>query len=357
MLTALKPLIDSGLLNESTQQAINEAWQAKLDEAKADIRVEIRQEFAERYEHDKSLIEESVDKMVTESLQEEISKVLAERQAAAADRVKAVKQNKAISEAFKRFMVTALTKELKEFKEDNLKQKSAISKLEKFVMKSLAEEISEFATDKRSLIESKVKLIKTANKKFNELKESFVKRSSKLVQETVSKTLKSELSQLRNDINEAKRNSFGRKIYETFALEYAATQLNENAEYRKLRNQLDEKNKKLSEANVLVKKAKSLIENKQRELNTVSNNVKRTKIMNELLAPLNKEKASIMTQLLESVQTDRLQSAYDKYLPSVLDSKKSVKSVLAEATGNKKPISINEEESNIIDIKRLAGLN
>jgi hypothetical protein len=72
-----------------------------------------------------------------------------------------------------------------------------------------------------------------------------------------------------------------------------------------------------------------------------------------------------MKDLLESVQTSRLQSAFDKYLPAVIDGKGPAKqkAVLAEAkevTGNrenKNDIQADAKDHNVIDIKRLAGLN
>ncbi len=359
MLEALNPLIESGLLSESTQQAINEAWQNKLNETKSEIRVEVRNEFAERYEHDKKLMVESLDRMVTETLSEEIQKVKEDRQAAAQDRVKAVRRHKAIGEAFKKFLVKSLTNEIREFRADKAKQKLAVEQLETFIMKQLAEEIAEFAEDKKALVETKVRLVKNANSKLQELKKQFISRSSKAVQETVSKTLKSELSQLRNDITEAKKNSFGRKMFETFADEFAASYLNEKAEYRKLKQTIAEKDAKIVEATQMVKKAQTIIENKDRSLKNVADNSKREKIMNELLAPLNKEKGALMSQLLENTQTDKLQDAFDKYLPSVLDSSKTAKTVLkenkSEVTGDK-PVKNNDVEGNIIEIKRLAGL-
>ena len=73
MLDAIKPLLDSGIINESTQTAISEAWETKLTEARETIRAELREEFAGRYEHDKSVMVEALDKMVTESLTAEIA--------------------------------------------------------------------------------------------------------------------------------------------------------------------------------------------------------------------------------------------------------------------------------------------
>jgi len=72
MFDAIKPLVDSGIINEDTQQALNEAWESKLNEAREQIRSEMRNEFAGRYEHDKGLMVEALDKMITESLQAEI---------------------------------------------------------------------------------------------------------------------------------------------------------------------------------------------------------------------------------------------------------------------------------------------
>ena len=75
-----------------------------------------------------------------------------------------------------------------------------------------------------------------------------------------------------------------------------------------------------------------------------------------------------MTDLLESVQTTKLKSAFDRYLPAVLDGKKIVKeskkSIIKEnrtvATGDKQPkpqaAEVKEEDSNIIEIRQLAGL-
>jgi hypothetical protein len=85
-----------------------------------------------------------------------------------------------------------------------------------------------------------------------------------------------------------------------------------------------------------------------------------------LVAPLGKAQREIMTDLLESVQTDRLQQSFDKYLPSVIDSKTPAKkkAVLAEGkeiTGNKKQTNVSSsskaDDGNVLDIRRLAGLN
>ena len=86
--------------------------------------------------------------------------------------------------------------------------------------------------------------------------------------------------------------------------------------------------------------------------------------MEELLSPLNEEKQEVMRNLLESVQTSRLKGAFEKYLPAVLENrsvkaKKVIAETLTEATGDKSARvqeQEDESESNVIDLKRLAGL-
>ena len=67
MLDAIKPLLDSDLINEETKTAIQEAWESKLEETREQVRVELREEFAHRYEHDKTVMVEALDRMVTEN--------------------------------------------------------------------------------------------------------------------------------------------------------------------------------------------------------------------------------------------------------------------------------------------------
>ena len=50
MLDAIKPLLESGLINEDIGVQLNEAWEAKLNEARQQVRAELHEEFAQRYE-------------------------------------------------------------------------------------------------------------------------------------------------------------------------------------------------------------------------------------------------------------------------------------------------------------------
>ena len=364
MFDAIKPLIDSGIINEDTKQAISEAWETKLNEAREQIRAEIREEFANRYEHDKGVMVEALDKMITESLHAEIHEFAEEKQQLAADRVRFNKRMQESAGKFDQFLVGKLAEEIKELRGDRKVQKENVARLEKFVIKALAEEIQEFAKDKQDVVETKVRLVREAKSKLAELQKKFVVQSSQLVKESVSKKLESELTQLKEDIQIARENNFGRRLFEAFASEFAITHLNENTEIAKLRKAIEQKEQLIAEAKQAAAEKTALVESKDREIRIIKDSQERQQTLNELLKPLNKEKQTVMVSLLENVQTDKLKSAYEKYLPAVLNNsaapkieKQALVESRKEVTGDKSAkVSVENNDNNVIEIKRLAGL-
>ena len=362
MFDAIKPLLDSGLINEDVSQELNEAWESKLNEAREQVRGELREEFAQRYEHDKTVMVEALDKMVTEGLAAEIAQVAAEKQALAEDRVKFQGKMKESAQKFNGFLVSKLAEEIGELRKDRKMHTEGVAKLENFVVQALAREITEFAKDKRDVVETKVRLVREARGKLEQLKSRFVKESAQKMSQAVSRHLKAELNQLQEDIKIARENNFGRRIFEAYASEFGATHLNEKAEVRKLHDVIAEQDQKLRKAIDITRTAKAVVESKERELRMIRESNERESTMDELLRPLNKEKQEVMRNLLESVQTNRLKNAFEKYLPAVLEDR-SVKArkVIAESvtsvTGDKTTVpSVSEDRSNVIDLKRLAGL-
>ena len=364
MLDAIKPLLDSDLITEETRMEINEAWETKLNEAREQARVELREEFAQRYEHDKSVMVEALDKMVTEGLAAEIQAVAAEKQALAEDRVRFQRKMNESATKFNGFLVSKLAEEIGELRKDRKMHTEGLAKLENFMVHALAREIQEFAADKRDVVETKVRLVREARSKLEGLKARFVKESADKMSQAVSRHLKAELTQLQEDIKVARENNFGRRIFEAYASEFGATHLNEKAEVRKLYSALSRKDQQLAEAIKLTQKAKVVVESKEREIRMIRESNERQSTMEMLLAPLNREKADVMRNLLESVQTARLKNAFEKYLPAVLEDRsmktskvitESVTAVTGDKTVPNRDVE-QEDRSNVIDLKRLAGL-
>jgi len=366
MFDAIKPLLESGLINEDVGRELNEAWESKLNEAREQVRAELREEFAQRYEHDRSVMVEALDKMVTEGLTTEIEEFQTERQAMNEDRVKAQQKLRESATKFNDFMVTKLAEEIKELRSERKIQLENQQKLEQFIVHALAREIKEFTQDKQAVVEAKVKLVAEGRKQLETLKARFVAESASRINQVVTKHLKGEMGQLKEDIKVARENNFGRRIFESFASEFSVTHLNDKAETRKLMNALQLKDEQLAESIAKVNQAQKLVESKEREVRIIKESNLREKTMGDLLSTLNEEKADTMRNLLESVQTPRLQAAFDKYLPAVLNTgmeKKSSKTMIRESvqevTGDKsakqKEVDM-EQRDNVIDIKRLAGL-
>jgi hypothetical protein len=368
MLDAIKPLLESGLINEDIGIQLNEAWEAKLNEARQQVRAELHEEFAQRYEHDRNVMVEALDKMMAENLSDEIREFVDERKAMNEDRVEAKLKLRENATKFNDFMVTKLAEEIRELRSDRKAQMENQQKLEQFVVHALSREIKEFAQDRQAVVEAKVKLVAEGRKQLEALKAKFISESAKKLSTAVAGQLKGELSQLKEDIKIARENSFGRKIFESFASEFSVTYLNDKAETRKVMNVLATKDKQLAEATTRLEQVSKLVESKDREVRIIKESSQREKTMGQLLSTLNAEKAEVMGALLESVQTPKLENAFNKYLPAVLNTGSDIapkkralnESVIVEATGDKtakKNVEVDiTETDNVIDLKRLAGL-
>jgi len=360
MLDAFKQLVESGVMTEDVKSVIESAFAEKIKENRDQVSAELREEFAQKYNHDKAMMVEAIDKMLSDRLVAEMSELHEDKKALA--EAKAAYQQKVTEDAKKLegFVIKQLGKELVEFQNDRKKVSENFTKLEQFVVHALAKEIKEFAVDKKDLAETKVKLVREAKSKFDEIKTSFIQRSAKVVENAVTKKLTSEIKQLKEDIESSRNNDFGRRIYEAFAQEFSASYLNEKSETSKLLKIISKKDQELAEAQQLVAEKQHIAESVNRELRVTKDLMERKNVMSEMLAPLSADKREIMKELLESVPTKKLNESFEKYLPAVMDGDKKVtkKAVLAESaviTGDRdaKP---EVGYDNILDIRKLAGL-
>ena len=211
------------------------------------------------------------------------------------------------SSTFDKFLVTKLAEEIKELTQDRNAQAASVGNLEKFVIESLAKEIGDFQEDRNDVVETKVRL----------------------------------------------------------ASEFSGSYLNENKEIRELEAVLKVKDAELVESQAANAEKMQIIESKERQVEAITESVTRKETMDKLLSKLNKDKGAIMRDLLESVQTSKLQPAFERYLPAVLDgaAPKATKKVISESrevTGDKQtktqPAVEELDDTNIIQLRQLAGL-
>jgi len=355
MIDAISKLVESGAISEDVQKGIQEAWDLKIKENKEVVGAELREEFAKRYEHDKANMIEAIDTMMNEKLSEEITKFVEDRKALAQEKI-AYKENVGKHSAkLESFILGKLTEELKELHSDRKGIHENFKKMEEFVVNALAKEIKEFHEDKKGVVETKVKLVAEAKKQMAKMKEAFITRSAKVVESAVNKKLAEELKSLKEDITAAREVNFGKKIFEAFASEYQNSYLNEKSETAKLMKVVDETTMKLKDAEKAIEEKQAVIESKEAESKRQADLMERKEKMAEMLKPLGKDKSEVMSQLLESVQTDKLEASFNKYLPHVMADKAVTREgakVLSESGGDR----AQREDADLTNIRKLAGI-
>ena len=362
MLDALKNLFENNVVSEEIKESIEAAWEARIVENRNQVTQQLREEFAQRYEHDRQVMVEAIDRMLGDQLKEEIQQFVEDRNQLAEAKAKYAVKMHNDAQLMKEFVTRQLASEVKELHEDQVQMASKFHTLEKFVVEALAQEIAEFHTDKQDIAEMKVRLVREGRQALASMKEQFIKRAATLVESTVEKTLSKEIGQLKEDIEAARRNDFGRKLFEAYASEYQNSYLNEKSETAKLLKVIDKKDLQVAEAHHAVAEATKILESKEAQVKALMESKERQEIMNELVAPLANTQKAIMTELLESVHTAKLRNSFDKYLPAVVageaPQKKKALVEAKEVTGNKETHSVgsSEHESNIFNMRRLAGI-
>lgn len=357
MLDLVSRLFENNVISESTKSEIEKAWSSKIKEHHDQVSKKLREEYAKKYEHDKAQMTEAVEAMLADRLTEELNEFAEDRKKLLEARSQYIRKMKRDTKAMESFILSNLKKEIRELREDRRQVANNVKKIETFVVESLAKEITEFHIDKRDLTETKIRVVKEGKQKFNELKREFIKRASLRLDEAITRGLRKEIRQLKEDIDTARKSDFGRRIFESFASEYAASHLNEKSEANKLRKMMQKRESMLKQTNELLAKQQHIVEAKEREIRKLTESHRRKEIMHELLSPLKHDKREVMSELLESVKTDRLHAAYEKYLPSVIDGHRPKKQNLTESkeiSGNRSRNT--DKPAEIIDIRRLAGL-
>ena len=258
----LKDLLENDVLGDELNASLQEAFDNKIKS----METRLHEDYAARYANDKAVLVEAMDKMLNDTIRSELSEFAEDRtNLRRATTTAAKRYNAKLREhikAINSFVAKQLNEEIAEFVKDRKQLKAQrrqmanelvsirentsleythrVRKLEEFVLKQLSEEIAEFHGDKKALVEQRVKLAQEGRKRIEETRTQFITRAKNLVENTLNTVIRSELSQWREDIKEARENNFGRKIFEAYAAEYMNSYLAEGSEVRKLTRALTE---------------------------------------------------------------------------------------------------------------------
>jgi len=254
----LQKLVESELLTEDTKKQLEETLSRKMEEKAQQIREEV---------------------------EAEVKTDLAEKYA---------QDKEELVEAMDTALEKALNEEIAELKED----------IERF--RDLEAEYAE-------------KLVETRQQMAENVKNDMTKLLEGL-DAYVDQRLHAELDELRESIEDVRKENHGRKILETIGEEYRRMFTEEDDYEQKVL----EKEEALNKVNEQLKEAKDRLRSVEREQK-----------MEDVLESLSGQKREVMAAILQGIPTERLDEAYRRYIGKVLresneDSSEKDNSVLAE---------------------------
>jgi len=312
-------MLGSVVLSEEVRDNINTAWEKHLAESRESVTAELREEFATRYEHDKGQLIEAMDTLMQDTINAGATELKTLREEAVAQRTKYAAKIKEDAKLLQKLVTETLAKEIAELRTDRNDQKATIGQLEEFALRKLTSELSELHEDHKALVNARVKLVTEGRKAIEETRSAFIKKASDKVNGLVTESFKKEMTQLKTDIREAKENNFGRKIMEAFAAEFMASKFADGTAVSQLTRKIEEIQSELTEAHKTITTKEVQISESLRRQRIAEDQAQRVRVMQDLCAPLSKDKRGIMEELLESTDTSKLKDQFQKYLPSVLN--------------------------------------
>jgi hypothetical protein len=331
----LKKQLAEGGLPKEVQNTILEAWDSQLAEAREEIAADLREELAVKYERDREQTVTAINEMINDVVAEEVENLNEERKALAADRIKMKESIRKFSE----FALRKLGSEIVELNEDRKGLEKNMGLFKEFFLRQTDRELTEFRTETRALANARVKVLSEGRKKIEEAKAEFIKRASAQAARWISETTKREFTEFRSEINEARQVRFGQKLFEAMAEEFRAYHYNEDAHLRQLHEAIAEREEKLEEARASLKEKEVKVLEAQKATKIARDRVIRESKINSALGHLSREKRDVMLELLEDVQTEKLDESIKKYLPMVLKENK------VSTIRNRKMLSESEKKS------------
>lgn len=362
-----KELFGAEVLSEEVQGQLQEAWNKQVQQLNEEIEANLREEFSQRYEHDKGLIVEAADTMITEAIQREIEEFASDKREVVEAKVSYKKQMKEHASMLNKFVMEAMAKEIKELREDRDSQKTNFSKLEEFALRKLSSELKELREDEQKLVQARVNLVAEGKQVIANAKAKFIKEAAAKAEKLLAESLRTEITQLREDIQTSRENVFGRKIMEAFAGEFMASGFADGTQVKKLGEQIAQLSGRLEEQTSLLESKDAVIAQAQQKIRIAEDTMKRQTAMQELVSPLGKEKRGIMEDLLKTVKTANLRESFNKYLPAVLNESVTAtkaKAIINESSASQKTEMTGDKASSeqdtagaaILSLRKLAGI-
>lgn len=348
-MSKLEQFLESSSLSDEAKTLIREAWEAE----KQDLAADMRQEFKTRYTEDLARVVEGVESMTNKVITESLAEVQEERRKLVEDRVKI---RKAVGK-YAQFANGIISEEVGKMRTKQRKIEESLGKYAKFTNNIIAEELQEFHTERRNLVEARVQLMAHGRQRIEEARRSFVKRASQQTAYHFEQLARREFTQLRESLQEARANMFGRKLYEAFQAEFRAVMFNEDVEMRRVLQTVQLKNEELLEARKQNTELANQLNETVRRIEIMEDTQTRRKEIDKLVSPLNAKQRAIMEGLLEKTPTKKLNEDFNKYFKAVINGSSAPKQpaqrprsgALVESNGNRQPANKVPVTESVVD--------
>lgn len=304
-------------LDESVKGQIVEVWNKSLEDAKVAQLADIRESQAQQYEAELEKMQKSFGIFLEQRLTPHIEDLH--------DGVKTVEKMK-IEYANK-------TAKLKEAAKAYVNK--SLKAIEETVNKRLDAELSELHEDVVANRRATLQAITEKTAAMDKEQEVLKAKTAAVLENIVNVKLEKQLSELREDIVAARKDNFGREIFEAFQIMFRRQFFDSSSEFKKLTEQ-NEKLKSDTRA-IKAKAAKAIREsrlesaNAKRDLNKITESVKRHQTIGRLLKPLSGMARKQMKTLLESTSTERLETTFRKSYPIIIKENAAPKKVTTRA--------------------------
>lgn len=234
-----------------------------------------------------------------------------------------------------------------------------VNKLDTFLSEALSNEIDELKADVERFrdheAQQAAKIVGMRKKMAHQVAEEMDTLVDKL-DTFLESRIKAEFEELREDLDIARQNDFGRKIFEA----YKSTFNVNFVDSKSIQQKLNVTESRLREARTRLKQVEA----------EKSLAIRESK-MNQVLSPLSGTARDQMSIILKSVPTEQLEESYKHFIPRVLrESTQAEKTALAESTGTTvvktgNPVTESKtqsqpqsgREAEILRMRKLAGLN
>lgn len=255
----------------------------------------------------------------TALIQEDFNKKLANAMKSLEDKYAAQKAD--FIEKASKFLNEAVKQEVVDLRNDKKQLGESLEKFSKFISEQVMAQTKEHREEMKKLDALRVRLVKESNEKILSEKKKFFTEAASKMEKFINSTVNREVKEFRTSIAESRKKSFGSKIFEAFAREFAVKFFNENKIVNGLLESVKANQNRLVHTNKILSEKADKMSKENKQLKEYAQKLTRENLINESIAHLAKDKQTMIKNLVKDVPTEQLTESIKKYIPMILNNK------------------------------------